>query len=210
MVHHLVYIHGFNSSPLSWKARLTHESIRINQLPLQFHCPTLSHWPEEAMQTLTTLIDGLEGQITLIGSSLGGFYSTALLARYPDIRAVLVNPAVAPHQLLHQYLGKNKNMYSGEEYELTEQHMHQLMDLYLEQPKNSHQIRVLLQTGDETLDYTQAQHYYHHADTDIEQGGNHGYEGFENRLPEIYQFCGIQLPQPVRIPALNDNETKQT
>ncbi|MBB1485303.1 YqiA/YcfP family alpha/beta fold hydrolase [Oceanospirillum sediminis] len=206
MEQHLIYIHGFNSSPFSWKARLLAESIRINKLQVHFHCPELSHWPDQAMQTLTELINTLQGNITLIGSSLGGFYSTALLKHYAGIKAILINPAVAPHTLLADYLGPNQNMYTGQKYELTQQHMQQLLHYYLPDPVNTQDIKVFLQTEDETLDYRQALHYYRSCELDIEPGGNHGYEGFERRLKDIYQYAGLQLPDPLIQPQLQEEK----
>lgn len=196
---HLIYIHGFNSSPLSFKARQLKAHIHANQLDVKVHCPELSHWPEKAMQQLIELIKSLSGEITLVGSSLGGFYSTALLAQQPKLKAVLVNPAVAPHRLLPAYLGDNENLYSGERYQLTLDHMHQLEQLYLAKPIGCERMLVLLQTADETLNYLDAVEYYAGAQLDISIGGSHGYDQFENKLAQLLDFADIDYQSPLTL-----------
>jgi len=195
--YHLVYIHGFNSSPGSFKAQQLEAFVQLNKLAVQVHIPQLSHWPEQAMGQLTDLLETLSGRVLLIGSSLGGFYSTALLARYPEIKAVLVNPAVAAHDLLPAYLGPNENLYTGEKYQLTLEHMQQLKALYLSEVVGAERMLVLLQTEDETLDYRQAEQYYQNARLEIELGGNHSFERFEDKLESILQFGDIPYNRPL-------------
>ncbi len=99
----LIYIHGFNSAPASFKARLIGERMRTLGREHEYLVPALPHRPAEAMKLLCDLLNNNPGA-SLVGSSLGGFYATVLAERYA-VRAVLVNPAVRPYNLLRNYLG---------------------------------------------------------------------------------------------------------
>src|SRR4051812_47602038 len=109
----LVYIHGFNSSPASAKARLLRERFEALGCGSEFSAPALSHRPAEA----AALLDDVAARYpdaALVGSSLGGYYATWLAQRH-GLKAVLVNPAVRPHELLRQALGVQKNLHTGTE-----------------------------------------------------------------------------------------------
>lgn len=207
--HHIIYVHGFNSSPGSFKALQLKAFVEQNQLDLQYHSPMLSHWPEKAMDALEDLLEQIKaddqaaGKITrilLVGSSLGGFYSTYLMARYPGLKAVLINPAVFPQELLPAYLGLNENLYTGEQYELTQDHMQQLRKLHLAEPACTQNIKVLLQTDDEVLDYRRSENYYRQADVQIIEGGDHGFQNFEQHFTTLLDFAGISYPEQLTMP----------
>src|SRR5690606_33320091 len=100
----LIYIHGFLSSPLSFKARQTAQWLAEWRPDIRYHCPHLSPYPRATQQTLEALVESLlPGRIGLIGSSLGGYWSTWLAEKY-DLRALLVNPAVRPWEFMPDYL----------------------------------------------------------------------------------------------------------
>lgn len=207
--HHIIYVHGFNSSPGSFKALQLKAFVEQNQLDLQYHAPMLSHWPEQAMASLQELLTSIKAQdqaagkitrILLVGSSLGGFYSTYLMARYPGLKAVLINPAVFPQELLPAYLGLNENLYTGEQYELTQDHMQQLRKLHMAEPACCQNIKVLLQTNDEVLDYHRAENYYCQADVQTIEGGDHGFQNFEQHFTMMLDFAGIGYPEQLTMP----------
>lgn len=207
--HHIMYVHGFNSSPGSFKALQLKAFVEQNQLDLKYHAPMLSHWPEKAMDALEDLLEQIKaddqanGKITrilLVGSSLGGFYSTYLMARYPGLKAVLINPAVFPQELLPAYLGLNENLYTGEQYELTQDHMQQLRKLHMAEPACTQNIKVFLQTDDEVLDYRRAENYYRQADVTIIEGGDHGFQNFEQHFTTLLDFAGIRYPEQLTMP----------
>jgi uncharacterized protein len=190
MVDHIVYLHGFNSSPLSTKAQ-QFGKVLANQYPqVQVHTPHLATWPAQAMQEVATLVDSLTGKVAFVGSSLGGFYATWLANKYA-LKAVLINPAVQPDVLLQGLLGPQRNYHThDDEYELTDAHLAQLRELTLPQQKVPEQLLVLLQTDDETLDYEQAFKYYQGCQLDIEPGGSHAFDNFPQRIPQIMAFVG--------------------
>ena len=155
----LLYIHGFNSSAASFKARLLRAALAERQREHEFVCPNLPPAPAEAIAGLERLI-GRE-RPCLVGSSLGGFYATWLAEKH-GLPAVLVNPAIRPYRLLSGYVGRQKNLYTGAEYELTQQHVDELRAL---EPASITPERYLLivTTGDEVLDYREAVAMYHGA-----------------------------------------------
>ena len=183
----LLYLHGFNSSPLSHKARLTHDywvSIGAGE---RIGVPELPHAPQQAIAELCAIVEAQTLPVALIGSSLGGYYATWLAEQY-GLRAALINPAVNPAELWHAHLGENRNFYSGRRYQLTEEHVAQLRRLErspLQKPEN---LLLLVQTADETLDYRLAVDKYKSATSIIQDGGNHSFVNYETMLPDIYRF----------------------
>lgn len=189
----LIYIHGFNSSPRSEKAELVAQYIEAHQLAINYLRPSLPGLPDQAIALLRRLVkDCLESgsSVALLGSSLGGYYA-ANLAREFGLKMVLVNPAVRPYELLDQYLGQNKNPYTGEEFVLDHSHMEVLKSLQVDPPDGGRQTLVMVQTGDETLDFRDAAKAYFRSPCIIEHGGNHRYQDFEKWIPYILEFLQL-------------------
>ncbi|MEQ1773429.1 MAG: YqiA/YcfP family alpha/beta fold hydrolase [Burkholderiales bacterium] len=184
----LIYIHGFNSAPASFKARLVGERMRALGRENEYFVPALPHRPVEAMALLRNAVEQHPGA-ALIGSSLGGFYATWLAEHY-GLRAVLVNPAVRPYELLRGALGPQKNLYTGATYDLTAQHVEELkaLDVAAITPER---YMLLTRTGDEVLDYRLAVEKYYGARQWVIPGGDHGFADFENYLDAALAFCGI-------------------
>ena len=195
---YLIYLHGFNSSPQSEKAKLTVEFFEKNTLKggkrIAVYVPPLSASPLDAIVQIHDLIDSLgrESLIGFIGSSLGGFYSIYLQRYYSDSsytpKVVLLNPAVRPYELLSDYLGENQNMYTGERYIVEESHMEDLKSLISQSIKNPEFTMLLTQTGDEVLNFQEAIDYLDGAAMWIQYGGSHAFDGFSNVLPVIWEF----------------------
>jgi predicted esterase YcpF (UPF0227 family) len=187
----LIYIHGFNSAPGSYKARLVGERMRRLGRTAEYFVPALPHQPAKAMSLLRDAVERHPGA-ALIGSSLGGFYATWLAEHFAHLtlRVVLVNPAVRPYALLRAYLGPQKNLYTDECYELTAQHITELhaLDVAAITPER---YMLLARTGDEVLDYRDAVERYRGARQWIIPGGDHGFGDFENYLDVVLEFCGI-------------------
>jgi uncharacterized protein len=184
----LIYIHGFNSAPNSFKARLVGERMRALGRAAEYRVPALPHRPAEAITLLRDTVERFPGA-ALIGSSLGGFYATWLAEHYA-LRVVLVNPAVRPYVLLNAYLGPQKNLYTGAEYELTPQHIAELKALEVAAITPERYL-LLTRTGDEVLDYRLAVEKYRGARQHVIPGGDHGFGEFENYLDVVLNFCGV-------------------
>lgn len=183
----LLYLHGFNSAHTSHKAQVLQAHLNRLGLGAQFLAPDLPHHPAQAMALVESLLAQIPSKPTLVGSSLGGYYATYLAERH-DLRAVLINPAVAPYRLLAPLLGPQRNYYTGETYELTEQHLAELQALEVETLHPEHYF-LLVQTGDELLDYRAAVARYAGAKQCVIPGGDHGFQQFENYLDEILAFA---------------------
>lgn len=184
----IVYLHGFNSSPASGKARLFGEHMASLGREMDYYCPALPNSPREAVARVEADLAQRHPQsITLVGSSLGGFYATYLAERH-DWKAVLVNPAVHAHLLLRDALGPQKNWHTGETWELTDSHLAELAALDVPAISRPERYLLLAQTGDEVLDYREAVSYYAGARQIVETGGDHGFVGFERHFQTILDF----------------------
>lgn len=185
----IAYIHGFNSSPSSHKARLLGERFAALGRANEFVCPALPHQPADAMALLEKLLATAPVQdVTLVGSSLGGFYATCLTEKF-GVRSILVNPAITPHEGLRAYLGPQKNIYTGDEYELTEAHLAQLARLYAPSPAKMDRYLLMHTTGDELLDWRVAIDHYRGCRQVIVQGSDHGFAEFGAYLDIVLEFA---------------------
>ena len=186
----ILYIHGLNSSPASKKASQLSAALARIGMADRLRVPALHHHPRQAMVQLEEAREEL-GQPLLVGSSLGGYYATHLAERH-GLKALLINPAVMPHRRFDGYLGPQTNLYSGEVWELTEDHVIALGELEASPPRDAERYQVWLQTGDETLDYRDAEAFYRGCAQRIQAGGDHGFQGFAERLPALLAFAGFE------------------
>lgn len=187
----IVYLHGFNSSPQSAKAQYLRRYLEERGRGGEFLCPRLPHRPTLAVAAVEAeMARRPQENITLIGSSLGGFYAT-WLAETHDLRAVLINPATDPHVGLRAYLGPQQGFHGGEDYELTEEHLHEWKELAVAQPDPERYL-LLVETGDEVLDYRWAVRKYRGAKQVVVQGGDHSLASFSEQIPLILDFAGMK------------------
>lgn len=185
----LVYLHGYNSSPLSYKAQLTLQFVSEHYGHVPCFIPLLSYAPARAIEQVTTLLADIDDPV-IIGSSLGGYYANFFVERY-GCKGVLINPTIYPDRLLKDYLGEQKNDYTGESYTLTAQHMVELRALAVTMISEPDKRFLLLQTGDETLDFTEATGYYRASKSIVEYGGDHSFMGYQRWLPAIADFLAL-------------------
>jgi uncharacterized protein len=187
----IIYLHGFNSSPASHKARTMNAYMRARGLGDFFLCPALPPSPKDAVRVIEAEMSRRAPQPTFVGSSLGGFYASYFAERL-GVRAVLINPAITPHIGLEPFLGTQKNVYTGESYELTRADLEGWRALLVEKP-DCERYLLLLETGDEVLDWRAAARKYEGARTVIRDGGDHTLQSFPEHLPRILAFAGIAL-----------------
>lgn len=190
----LLYLHGFLSSPQSHKAQLTSKYCERNQCVERIIIPTLQWGPNSAIEQLHTIMaDILDQHVILIGSSLGGFYATRLAEHY-GIPAALVNPAVAPFDRWQEYLGDHQNFYSDAVITVTDAHVAELESLDVKSLANPENYLLLVEQGDETLDYRNAVRKYVQSSQIVHAGGNHSYENYAADLPAIFSFLLSRIP----------------
>jgi len=181
----IVYLHGFNSSPQSTKAQVLGRYMEQHGMAEAYACPALPPLAGEAIRAVEKLVAGKT--VCYVGSSLGGYYATYLAEKH-DASAVLINPAIDPHTGLRAYLGPQKNLHTGEPYVLTEAHLREWEKLYVPRVTPGRYL-LLVETGDEVLDYRQAVARYAGAQQVVVQGGDHSLQSFPQHLPRILEFC---------------------
>lgn len=188
----LIYLHGFNSSPQSHKAKILQATMQAKGLNQYLQVPEIPPVPNEAIAMLVDCVENVQTSysVAFAGSSLGGFYATWLAQRFGG-KAVLINPAVRPHVLLEKYLGENVNYYTSERWVLNETHIQQFRALDVESVTQPERYLVKLQMGDETLDYRLAANKYADCHVEIEEGGDHSFVNFEQHIDSLLDFCGI-------------------
>jgi len=191
----VIYMHGFNSSPASQKARLFSAYCHAQGVH-DIQVPALSHDPARALRTLEECIGDGSRVALLVGSSLGGYYATYLAERH-DLKAALINPAVAPCEYLpREIVGRHRNYYTQEEYEFTLEHVAFLRTLDVTRIANPAQYLLLVQTGDTTLDYRLAVKLYAGCRQIVQEGGSHSFDNFAVVMPLILEFGGFVTRQP--------------
>jgi len=184
----IVYLHGFNSSPASGKAKQLGEHMARIGRQADYVCPALPTSPREAITYVEAELERRRPEsVTLIGSSLGGFYSTYLAEKH-GWKAVLVNPAVHAHRLMRDALGTQTNWHTGEKWIFTESHLAELAELDIKTITQPERYLLLVQTADAVLDYRDAVAYYAGATQIVEDGGDHGFAGFERHFQTILDF----------------------
>jgi predicted esterase YcpF (UPF0227 family) len=182
----ILYLHGFNSSPQSHKAQVLARYLESRGLSSRYSCPALPPLACEAIREIERVWP--HGEVCLVGSSLGGFYATYLAEKH-GAKAVLINPAIEPHLGLRAYLGPQTNLHTAEPYELTEVHLREWEALRVPRITPARYL-LLVETGDELLDYRQAVRRYAGCEQIVVQGGDHSLQSFPQHLPRILEFAG--------------------
>lgn len=187
----ILYLHGFLSSPASTKARQLQAALAAVGRAGDFLCPALPVSPRAAADVALASA-GLEdpGKLSVIGSSLGGYYATWLAERL-RCRAVLLNPAVRPYDLFAERVGWHTEAVTGRRVEVRPEYIDELRAL--DTPVLTHPERYLLvaATGDELLDYREMVEKYAGCSMRIVQGSDHALSDFADHLPEVLRFCGV-------------------
>lgn len=187
----LLYIHGFLSSPQSNKAQETQAWLRSHRPHWGYECPYLSSNPVLAKDELDVLMACLIGkgeEVFIIGSSLGGFWATYLVEHFPG-KAVVVNPAVSPARRFAELVGEPiKNYHTDKSYTLTSRDIEVLKVCDVSTVANTDLYWLMVQKGDEVLDYRDSVVLYAECRQTVEGGGDHSFVGYQNWIPEIIDF----------------------
>lgn len=195
-----IYLHGFNSSGQSAKG----EYFKARLAPTPVLTPTYCADPDNAITQLSEFIASTISATpdaclpVLIGSSLGGYYAQCLARKF-SLAVVMINPALQPAQTLRPYLGWQTNFYTGEKYYFGEPQLENLLAFDIPEPcAQPVPTLVLLDKGDEVIDYRVASAIYSTCATVIVYpGGNHGFEHLAEAAQEIHDFSqGISTKRP--------------
>lgn len=187
----LMYIHGFNSSPMAPKGQIIQRWLRHR--PYRLYLPNVACPPLEAMTKLIRLTEQAQKageSLRFIGSSLGGFFATYLCEMF-DGHAVLINPAVRPDKLWHRFLGRHYNPYTGQYLHVTSAHAAALKQFEVHTLQRPQNMMVLLKQGDEVLDYQWAVQKYSQSQLLIEEGGDHTFHDFERHQDTVTNFLNL-------------------
>jgi hypothetical protein len=191
LISHLLYLHGFRSSPQSTKARQVAAWVAQHRPDLHWWCPQLPASPKQAMAMLD---DGTAAwprdQMAVIGSSLGGFYATVLAERV-GCPAVLLNPAVAPARDLAQYIGELPAWHSDERIFFRPEYIAELMALTPPAITRPERYFAVIAKGDEVLDWREMSSRYAGCRIKLLDGGDHALSDFDAHLGDVLRFLGV-------------------
>ena len=186
----IVYLHGFRSSPASFKAQLLERRMAELGRSAELACPALPVSPREAIDLVASRWP-LGPDDTLVGSSLGGCYATHLAERH-GCRAVLLNPATRPAARLAAYLGP-QTMYHdpSSRFELTQAHLDEVAAIQVGRITRPQRYFLLAATGDELLDWREMRARYAGASLRLVEGSDHALSDFDAHLPALLGFLGL-------------------
>ena len=190
MIKTVLYFHGFASSSDSKKAKVFKKYISSLNKRIKVIVPDLNNNFKDAVEEINQLIKTNQKPVAFVGSSLGGYYA-AYFSSLNKAKAVLINPATPPLKGFDIYLGNNTNYSTGEEFTLTKKDIQFLRSISFKLYDNHKNTIVLLESGDEVLDYIDAYAYFNGSHVEIEFGGNHSYESLEKNLDKIRYFLEI-------------------
>jgi len=189
----ILYLHGFRSSPQSFKARLLAERMQQLGRAAEYLCPQLPASPAAAIAIAQNCIQACDpAELTLIGSSLGGYYATWLAEQLGcRTRAVLLNPAVKPPRDLEQYIGVSTQYHSDQPFEFKREYIAELQTLQIDRITRPERYFLMAATGDEVLDWQEMIGHYPQARQLVIQGSDHGISEFAEYVDAVLAFCGI-------------------
>ncbi|MCP5266266.1 MAG: esterase [Burkholderiaceae bacterium] len=185
----LIYLHGFRSSPDSFKGRMLGEVLAARGSSDRYACPALPVSPSAAIELIESSFALGPGD-TLVGSSLGGYYATWLAERH-GCRAVLLNPAIEPAQGLRAYVGTQTMYHSGAPFEFRAEYLAELAAIEAGPITRPQRYLLIAATGDELLDWRDMTARYAGARQVVIPGSDHGLSDFADHLETVLAFAGL-------------------
>ncbi len=189
----LLYLHGFRSSPSSTKAQVMAAWVQQHQPDLTWWCPQLPPSPREAMQML---FDGIAhwpaAQTAVIGSSLGGFYASALAERI-GCRAVLLNPAIKPARDLVKYIGETTAWHSNARFSFRPEFIDELRAMAPGEVTRPERYFAVIAKGDEVLSWVEMNTRYRACKVKLLEASDHALSDFDAHVPEVLAFLGLPV-----------------
>jgi uncharacterized protein len=188
---HLLYLHGFRSSPQSTKARLMGAWIAQHHPGVTWSCPALPASPREAMQLIEALIAPWpRDTMAVMGSSLGGFYAT-VVAELLGCKAVLLNPGIEPARDLVHAVGETKAWHSEERFEFRAEYIDEFRQMHPAATTRPQRYHAVIAKGDEVLDWREMTARYAGCRIVLLEGGDHALSDFPRHIPGIAEFLEL-------------------
>jgi uncharacterized protein len=191
-VTHLLYLHGFRSSPQSAKARQVHAWVRAHRPDLAWWCPQLPPSPQAAIDgVFAATFAWPREHMAVVGSSLGGFYATVVAER-TGCRAVLLNPAIRPARDLAAYIGEQTAWHGNERFFFRAEFIDELRRLAPPaQLTRLERYFAVIAKGDEVLSWREMSGRYAGCRMRLIEGSDHALSDFDTWLPEVTRFLGL-------------------
>lgn len=188
----ILYLHGFRSSPASFKAQQLAKAFAALGLEQRWVCPQLPASPAEAMRLCHELVNAHqkampEAELVIMGSSLGGYYATYLAEHY-QARCVVLNPVVYAARDLMQHVGTHQHYHSDTPFYFLNHYLDELEALATRKPVDPQRYYLLACTGDEVLDWQEMAAWYEGSHGQIIEGGDHSISDFPSYQSEIVDF----------------------
>ena len=186
----ILYFHGFKSSSDSTKAKDLHKFISRRTKNTILITPDIHDNFHDAHNQIINLIESNQPNIFFMGSSLGGYYASFFSQKY-NKKAVLINPAIPPLKDFEMHLGKNKNYSNGNKFIITKNDIDYIRSLSYKKILKPKNLMILLESGDEILNYNDTSSYFSGSHIDILYGGDHSYSSFKEKFNKIQDFLKI-------------------
>lgn len=189
---HLLYLHGFRSSPRSFKAERLRAWLAAHRPGLHWWCPQLPPSPREAMARIDQGLAGWPaGGFAVCGSSLGGFYATVVAERH-GCPAVVMNPAVDPARDLAAHIGEQTTWHDPDEhFHFRPEYVDELRALEPGPITRPERYAAIVAQGDELLDWREMTARYAGATLRLLAGSDHALSDFDDHLPFLLDFLNL-------------------
>ena len=190
---HLLYLHGFRSSPQSTKAQMMAARVQADHKNVRWWCPQLPPSPREAMALIQRgTADWPADQMAVVGSSLGGFYATAL-AQQRGCRAVVLNPAVDPARDLAAHIGEQTAWHDpAEHFFFRPEYIDELRALQTGPLTHPERTFAVIAKGDELLDWREMTARYASARIRLLEGSDHALSDFDDHIDAVHEFLALE------------------
>ncbi len=189
---HLLYLHGFRSSPLSAKARKMAQRVAREHPSVVWWCPQLPPSPREAVRlVMQGVVAWPRPTMAVVGSSLGGFYAS-WVADQLDCKAVVLNPAVYPARDLAKYVGEHGSWHDpAQRFVFEPAFVGQLRLLQRPAPGRPENYYAVVAKGDEVLDWREMRDRYPGATIRLLEHGDHALSDFDAHLGGVLDFLDL-------------------
>lgn len=191
---HLLYLHGFRSSPQSVKAQKVAQRVAQRHPGVVWWCPQLAVSPAQAAEQIAQGTAGWPAAtMAVVGSSLGGFYASWLASR-TGCRAVLLNPAVHPARDLARHIGEQTAWHDPEtRFFFQSEFVSELQALDAATPPHPTpgQVLAIVAKGDEVLDWREMAARHASARLHLLEGSDHALSGFDDLIDGVFDFLQL-------------------